>query len=109
MLSKTFSLNKRFALSMAAQRDFSKHLKAFATLDPNNLTTADRGMNLVAGEWTPSNSYKTMIDPMTGKPMMSYPDTQLDEIEPFIESLASVPKHGLHNPFKNKERYLMLG
>mmetsp|Transcript_1119 Transcript_1119/g.2055 ORF Transcript_1119/g.2055 Transcript_1119/m.2055 type:complete len:276 (-) Transcript_1119:703-1530(-) len=28
---------------------------------------------------------------------------------PFIESLKSVPKHGLHNPFKNKERYLMLG
>jgi 1-pyrroline-5-carboxylate dehydrogenase len=23
--------------------------------------------------------------------------------------LKSVPKHGLHNPFKNKERYLMLG
>lgn len=33
----------------------------------------------------------------------------MNEIEPFIESLKSVPKHGLHNPFKNKERYLMLG
>ena len=109
MLSKTFSLRSRFSASMAAQRNFSKHLKAFATLDPNNLSTADRGMNLVNGEWTPSNTYKTMVDPMTGKPMMSYPDTQMDEIEPFVESLASVPKYGLHNPFYKKERYLMLG
>ena len=41
--------------------------------------------------------------------MISIPDTSVNEIEPFIESLLSVPKHGLHNPFKNKERYLMLG
>jgi len=40
--------------------------------------------------------------------MVKIPDTQVDEIEPFAESLASVPKTGLHNPFKNKERYLML-
>jgi len=26
----------------------------------------------------------------------------------FVESMKAVPKHGLHNPFKNKERYLML-
>ena len=32
----------------------------------------------------------------------------MDDIEPFIESLKSCPKSGLHNPFKNKERYLML-
>jgi len=50
-----------------------------------------------------------MVDPLTGKPMCMFPDTQMDEIEPFIESLASVPKTGLHNPWKNKERYLMLG
>jgi hypothetical protein len=75
MLSKTFSVRARFSASMAAQRNFSKHLKAFATLDPHNLTTSDRGMNLVGGEWIPSSTYKTMIDPLTGKPMMSYPDT----------------------------------
>ena len=41
--------------------------------------------------------------------MISIPDTQLHEIDPYIQSLLAVPKHGLHNPFKNKERYLMLG
>jgi 1-pyrroline-5-carboxylate dehydrogenase len=50
-----------------------------------------------------------MIDPLNGKPMVSYPDTQLSEIDPFVQSLLDTPKHGLHNPFKNKERYLMLG
>jgi len=50
-----------------------------------------------------------MVDPLTGKPMVSYPDTQMDEIDPFVQSLLNTPKTGLHNPFKNKERYLMLG
>jgi len=45
---------------------------------------------------------------MTGKTLMKYPDTSLDEIKPFIDSMKAVPKSGLHNPFKNKERYLML-
>jgi 1-pyrroline-5-carboxylate dehydrogenase len=41
--------------------------------------------------------------------MLSQPDTQLDEADEFIQSLRQCPKSGLHNPFKNKERYLMLG
>ena len=32
----------------------SKHLKAFATLDPDNLSTKNKGMNLVNGEWVPA-------------------------------------------------------
>ena len=90
-------------------RAASQHLKAFATLDPKNLTPDHKCMNLVNGEWVGSNKYKTVIDPMTGKGMISIPDTQMDEIAPFVESLKSVPRHGLHNPLKNKERYLMLG
>lgn len=34
---------------------------------------------------------------------------QSDELEPFIASLADVPKSGLHNPLKNPERYLLYG
>ena len=37
------------------------------------------------------------------------PNTQKDELEPFIESMRKCSKTGLHNPFKNKERYLMYG
>ncbi|CAN6859462.1 unnamed protein product [Brassica oleracea] len=29
--------------------------------------------------------------------------------EPFVESLSQCPKHGLHNPFKSPERYLLYG
>lgn len=66
-------------------------------------------MNLVNGEWVGTDNYKVVIDPMTGKDMISIPDTTLADIEPFVESLRAVPRHGLHNPIKNKERYLMLG
>jgi len=86
----------------------SSHLKAFATIDPNNLSVKDKGFNLVKGEWASTASYTDLIDPLTGDVMMKQPDTQLDEIQPFVESLQECPKHGLHNPFKNKERYLML-
>ena len=55
MLSKSMTLRTRLSVTLNAQRNFSKHLKAFATIDPNNLTVANKGMNLVAGEWVPSN------------------------------------------------------
>jgi hypothetical protein len=37
------------------------------------------------------------------------PDTQVEELKPFIKSLRGVPKSGVHNPLKNVERYLMFG
>ena len=46
---------------------------------------------------------------MNGKVMVTQPDTEITETTPFIESLYNTPKTGLHNPFRNKERYLMLG
>jgi len=90
-------------------RSVSSHLKAFATVDPNNLNAAkDKGYNLVNGEWVEPSQYINMIDPLTGKDMIKIPDTQIHETDPFIESLKACPKSGLHNPYKNKERYLML-
>jgi len=89
-------------------RSISKHLKAFATIDPANLSASDKGFNLVGGEWVSSSHYRTLVDPLKGGDMIKVPDTQMDEIAPFVESLQSCPKTGLHNPFKNKERYLML-
>ena len=65
--------------------------------------------NTVFGEWLPTDKYMTLPDPMNGEPFLNCPDTQLYEIEPFVHSLKSVPKSGLHNPLKNSERYLMLG
>jgi len=65
----------------------SKHLKAFATIDPANLSTRDKGMNLVNGEWVGTKEYIDLVDPMTGRPMIKIPDTKGDEIDPFVESL----------------------
>ena len=89
-------------------RSISQHLKAFATIDPDNLSSSDKGFNLVQGEWTSPRQYMDLVDPLKGGTMIKVPDTQMDEIEPFVESLKQCPKTGLHNPFKNKERYLML-
>jgi len=72
-----------------------------------------KGMNLVEGEWTSTAKTTDIIDPLTGKAMIQVPDTGANnnakELEPFIDGLLCTPKHGLHNPIKNKERYLMLG
>ena len=107
MLTKSMLVSKRLISSQS--RAFSQHLKAFATIDPENLSAANKGMNLVKGEWVGTREYTDVIDPLTGKPLMKIPDTQMDEIEPFVSSLQETPRHGLHNPLKNKERYLMLG
>lgn len=46
---------------------------------------------------------------MNGERFIKMPRTQPSEIQPFIDSLKSTPKSGLHNPIKCPERYLMYG
>ena len=42
-------------MNNAQFRGISSHLKAFATIDPENLSASDKGFNLVGGEWTSPN------------------------------------------------------
>lgn len=77
-------------------------------MDPDHLSERDRGYNLVGGEWTSTKDYVDLVDPLHGGTMIKIPNTAVDEIQPFVDSLATCPKSGLHNPFRNKERYLML-
>ena len=42
---------------------------------------------------------------MNGDAFIKLPDPQIDEIQPYVQSLRSVPKSGLHNPLKNPERW----
>ncbi|MCX6736443.1 MAG: aldehyde dehydrogenase family protein [Candidatus Parcubacteria bacterium] len=65
--------------------------------------------NIVGGEYVNTAKMAVLINPLEGTPLLEYPDTQADEIAPFLESLAKCPKSGLHNPIKNVERYKMLG
>ncbi len=50
-----------------------------------------------------------MPDPWNGEEFMRVQDTKVSEIEPFVKSLASCPKSGLHNVYKNPERYRLYG
>jgi len=56
-------------------RCISQHLKAFATIDPANLSPSDKGFNLVKGEWVSSSKYMTLVDPLNGGDMIKVPDT----------------------------------
>ena len=77
----------------------------FSSLSP----TARACANAVDGQWQPAASSRTIPDPMTGEPFISYPDTSAEEGAPFVASLRRVPKTGLHNPLKHPERYNMYG
>jgi len=60
------------------------------------------------GQWTSAAKTETIVDPLNGEPFLHVPATSQGELGPFLTSLASTPKTGLHNPFKNVERYQML-
>ena len=85
--------------------------KSFATVDPFAAMSGDSPatlQNLVGGAWQDAPAYRDdIVDPLNGEAFLKVPDTQ--DLEPFIEGLASCPKSGLHNPLKNNDRYVYLG
>jgi 1-pyrroline-5-carboxylate dehydrogenase len=70
-----------------------------------------RIQNLLAGEWVYPDAHSTesVPDPLSGEPFVLMPHIAEDELEPYIHSLQSCPKHGLHNPLGQPQRYIMLG
>ena len=83
----------------------------FATVDPFDGMTGNAPaefQNLVGGQWVSEDTFlPDIVDPLNGAHFMNVPDTQ--DVAPFIAGLKSCPKTGLHNPFKNTERYPALG
>lgn len=65
--------------------------------------------NLLNGEWVLPKKSIPIIDPLNGEEFIMMPNTSKEELEPFVKSLNSCPKSGLHNIYKNPERYLMYG
>jgi 1-pyrroline-5-carboxylate dehydrogenase len=63
----------------------------------------------VNGKWIKASKYLTLPDPIDGKTLLHVSDTSIEETIPFIKSLNSCPKSGLHNPFKSPERYVQYG
>ena len=84
LLFKQPVMKQATSLTSPSLRNISKHLKAFATIDPSNLSPSDKGFNLVNGEWTSPSQHMNLIDPLNGGNMMKIPDTQMSEIAPFV-------------------------
>lgn len=93
--------------------EISLHLPPWATLDPLMLGEGEpyHVRNCVGGVWRSTNTSMDIPHPLdkTKAPIFSIPDTQVNELQPFLESLRKVPKSGVHNPLKNNHRYLQYG
>ncbi|OIT29460.1 PREDICTED: delta-1-pyrroline-5-carboxylate dehydrogenase 12A1, mitochondrial [Nicotiana attenuata] len=89
----------------------SNHTLPFATVKAEEISGSQPAEvhNLVQGKWTGSSSWNTIVDPLNGQPFIKVAEVDESELQLFVESLSKCPKHGLHNPFKAPERYLMLG
>eukprot|EP00656_Telonema_subtile_P029297 TRINITY_DN32445_c0_g1_i1.p1 TRINITY_DN32445_c0_g1~~TRINITY_DN32445_c0_g1_i1.p1 ORF type:complete len:554 (-),score=172.13 TRINITY_DN32445_c0_g1_i1:87-1748(-) len=84
---------------------------SWANMNPVELSaeTPHKMHNMVNGAWSGTESYSTVVDPMNGEAFMSVPSTKGDELQAFLDSAHACPKHGLHNPLRNPERYVMYG
>ncbi|GMH16847.1 hypothetical protein Nepgr_018688 [Nepenthes gracilis] len=84
---------------------------AFATVEVEEISGSRPAEvhNLVQGKWARSFHWNTLVDPLNGEPFIKVAEVDEAGTQPFVESLSKCPKHGLHNPFKAPERYLLYG
>nr|CAB3464607.1 unnamed protein product [Digitaria exilis] len=89
------------------------HTPSFATVSPQEISGSNpaevHNFGEVQGSWTASANWNWIVDPLNGEKFIKIAEVQGTEIKPFVESLSKCPKHGLHNPLKAPERYLMYG
>ncbi|KAK8457342.1 hypothetical protein SEVIR_3G168700v4 [Setaria viridis] len=87
------------------------HTPSFATVSPQEISGSNPAEvhNFVQGSWTASANWNWIVDPLNGEKFIKIAEVNGTEIKPFVESLSKCPKHGLHNPLKAPERYLMYG
>jgi 1-pyrroline-5-carboxylate dehydrogenase len=109
-----YHLKESRVTSKGISRRLLSSLPSWASCDPSLLGKSSEiyaVSNIVGGKFEQSKSKLVIINPMDkdAHPIFTIPDTQKDEIEPFIESLRQCPKSGMHNPLKNPERYVQYG
>ncbi|KVH98740.1 Aldehyde dehydrogenase, conserved site-containing protein [Cynara cardunculus var. scolymus] len=87
------------------------HSLQFATVKAEEISGSQPAevQNLVQGSWFKSANWNTIVDPLNGESFIKVSEVDESGIKPFIESLSKCPKHGMHNPFKSPERYLLYG
>ncbi|KAG5028010.1 hypothetical protein JHK87_011524 [Glycine soja] len=105
----SISRNRNAFASFAFSR--CAHSLSFATVEAEEISGSRPAevLNLVQGKWVGSSNWNTIADPLNGDSFIKVAEVDETGIQPFIKSLSSCPKHGVHNPFKAPERYLMYG
>ncbi|CAK8563145.1 unnamed protein product [Lathyrus sativus] len=109
--ARVSSLTKQNAVAAFNSSRCVHSLPLAATVQAEEISGANPAevLNLVQGKWIGSSNWNTILDPLNGEPFIKVAEVEESGIQPFVESLSSCPKHGLHNPFKAPERYLMYG
>jgi 1-pyrroline-5-carboxylate dehydrogenase len=111
----TKAFASRNVIAASSKRFASTKIPEWATCYPEQLgvdTTPHAVNNMVDGKWTSDTKTRMEFpDPLDkdAPSIFTIPDTQADEVQPFIDSLRKVPKSGKHNPLKNPERYVQYG
>jgi 1-pyrroline-5-carboxylate dehydrogenase len=100
--------------SRPSTRMLSSSLSSWATVDPTILGVecSYNVPNIVDGKWSFTSKSIDIPHPLkkdAPHALFTIPDTQVEELQPFLESLRKVPKSGMHNPLKNPHRYLEYG
>ncbi|XP_058762126.1 delta-1-pyrroline-5-carboxylate dehydrogenase 12A1, mitochondrial [Vicia villosa] len=109
--ARVSSLTKHNAVAAFNSSRCVHSLPIPATVEAEEISGAKPAevLNLVQGKWIRSSNWNTILDPLNGEPFIKVAEVEESGIQPFVESLSSCPKHGLHNPFKAPERYLLYG
>jgi 1-pyrroline-5-carboxylate dehydrogenase len=112
--SRAASASRSPALRSSLAFRSMSFVPSWATYDPSELgssATPYAVQNFVDGKWTKAKASMDIPHPMDkdSHPIFTVPDTQADEIAPFLESLRKVSKSGKHNPLKNNDRYVKYG
>ena len=102
---------RRLKSSIFTRKRYLSTIPSFANVDPWSGMSPHRVQSLLQGKWLnqPKGIKKIFPDPLTGAPLLEVTEIDENEIEPFIKSLNSCPKTGLHNPLKSPERYIEYG
>lgn len=100
-------LPRKINLNFLFSRNFSLKLKDFSVNQPKQPKL--KLENFINGEWRQTKTYEEYLDPLQGKVFLEAPLTDKSEMNDIITSMNNCPKHGLHNPLKNVERYRLYG
>lgn len=93
-----------------SHKKFSIKLNDFAEFNPETMSNnISKLSNYVNGEYRATLNYEEYPCPITGKTFLQVPLTDKNEMQPFKDFVNSCPRSGLHNPFKNIDRYLHYG